>query len=1022
MKNIYLIAFFALLTSFGYSQASFVSKAGVKTVSWNNPDHWDVFGTDDDGNNWPDANDDVYITDSANVTINCTSCTFECNNLFLNPNVYNTEDNAVLLITGFGFFGTGPVLNVLGDLTMEGSNTGSSSYYSLINIDNQKGKLTVSGDIIMSTFITNGLGAQIIFSKKGTINMGGNFSFPLGEEGKITGGNLGGTFNFNGSSTQTIPLNAATNFVFCNIISNNTSATGLTIDADLDGTNSNGNLTIAAGATFTDGGFNVVLDGDTDDDPAGNLDNSGTYNASGTLDIAGNFTNSGTFTSTGCNTNLEGNFTNSGTYTSATGDVFTFDGTTGTNTIDGATDWYELVINHTGTGVDVNTGAQTIKSILDLDAGTFSVDAAASLTLLSDATGTAQLDEIETGATWESSSIMTVQRYVAKVAQSFTSLGSPVSGTTLASWQDDNILYTGDGAGSFTGANYENFGWHNTYWYDEGAANGVMNDGFTKASTTAQAVGASNSYRAFHIYTDAIIYNLDVTGIPNTGNVTIPLAYDGGFPAAQAGWNLIANPYPCTIDFDAIFAAGMVNGYFVYNDGNANYDWYDGSDGSSLVSMTKFIPHTQGFWVRSTGLTSLPITESDKSRTDQAFYKSANANLMRIKLTGDVNNYLDATVIIENQGFSDNYEADVDIQKFLTLDPSQAPTISTATSDGYDVCFNRIPGNNISIPLTAKAGTTAQGNYTMTFDIPNTFMTGACITLEDLHTGNTVDLRTNTDYTYATSDTTTVPRFILHMVKNFNTEVVNLSCFETSDGEVAFDGTGITGSTFDLQDGLGNSVYSGVAVNDLITFSGVAGGTYEVITDYTGSCGTGSFFIEVIEPSQVIADFNFVQDTVYISQGGELEVNNLSLGTNFVWDFGDGSNSTDVNPVHTYAAPGIFQVMLTADNDNIGGCTQIISKNVVVMNGPLSIDDLLVENSFNAFVNSGIIVVDFTFESNTNIELSLIDINGKTIISKEDNVSSSRINLINTNEISSGVYFVKVKSNEVTSSKKLIVK
>ena len=30
-----------------------------------------------------------------------------------------------------------------------------------------------------------------------------------------------------------------------------------------------------------------------------------------------------------------------------------------------------------------------------------------------------------------------------------------------------------------------------------------------------------------------------------------------------------------------------------------------------------------------------------------------------------------------------------------------------------------------------------------------------------------------------------------------------------------------------------------------------------------------------------------------------------------LWDFGDGATSTEENPVHTYAAPGIYTVVLT---------------------------------------------------------------------------------------------------------------
>lgn len=43
--------------------------------------------------------------------------------------------------------------------------------------------------------------------------------------------------------------------------------------------------------------------------------------------------------------------------------------------------------------------------------------------------------------------------------------------------------------------------------------------------------------------------------------------------------------------------------------------------------------------------------------------------------------------------------------------------------------------------------------------------------------------------------------------------------------------------------------------------------------------------------------------------------NSSTNATSFSWDFGDGGTSTDVNPVYTYLASGIYTVVLTATND-----------------------------------------------------------------------------------------------------------
>lgn len=44
--------------------------------------------------------------------------------------------------------------------------------------------------------------------------------------------------------------------------------------------------------------------------------------------------------------------------------------------------------------------------------------------------------------------------------------------------------------------------------------------------------------------------------------------------------------------------------------------------------------------------------------------------------------------------------------------------------------------------------------------------------------------------------------------------------------------------------------------------------------------------------------------------------NSYNAPTDFLWDFGDGSTSTEANPLYTYAAPGSYNTCLTASNAN----------------------------------------------------------------------------------------------------------
>ncbi len=54
--------------------------------------------------------------------------------------------------------------------------------------------------------------------------------------------------------------------------------------------------------------------------------------------------------------------------------------------------------------------------------------------------------------------------------------------------------------------------------------------------------------------------------------------------------------------------------------------------------------------------------------------------------------------------------------------------------------------------------------------------------------------------------------------------------------------------------------------------------------------------------------------------------------TSYLWDFDDGSSSTDQNPVHAFALPGVYQVQLTAANS--AGCVNSATKPVAVYSKP----------------------------------------------------------------------------------------
>lgn len=129
--------------------------------------------------------------------------------------------------------------------------------------------------------------------------------------------------------------------------------------------------------------------------------------------------------------------------------------------------------------------------------------------------------------------------------------------------------------------------------------------------------------------------------------------------------------------------------------------------------------------------------------------------------------------------------------------------------------------------------------------------------------------------------------------------------------------TGVAPLTYewDLGDGTNSTV-----LNPSHTYASI--GNYDIyltVTDSKG-CSKDTILYNFINVSNVIAGFN-VNDTV--CKGQSASFTNSSIGgTQFIWDFGDGTaTSTLQNPTHTFANSGTYSVTLVATetaqcNDN----------------------------------------------------------------------------------------------------------
>ncbi|MDA9182724.1 PKD domain-containing protein, partial [Saprospiraceae bacterium] len=89
-------------------------------------------------------------------------------------------------------------------------------------------------------------------------------------------------------------------------------------------------------------------------------------------------------------------------------------------------------------------------------------------------------------------------------------------------------------------------------------------------------------------------------------------------------------------------------------------------------------------------------------------------------------------------------------------------------------------------------------------------------------------------------------------------------------------------------------------------------GFFDVSLVVTAPAGTD----EIILENFIIVSALPTSDFVAVNSMQVVTFTNNSIGANsYLWDFGDGNTSTDINPIYTYTSEGTYNVTLTATNE-----------------------------------------------------------------------------------------------------------
>ncbi|GAB3916170.1 hypothetical protein GCM10028826_32240 [Mucilaginibacter boryungensis] len=730
--------------------------------------------------------------------------------------------------TGTGGMTFAAITNTGGTIT-----NGSTAAMSVSGAVSNTGTIskTNTGTVTFNAAVTNSSGGSIVQNGSSGLL---TFSNTLSNTGTVSQTNTGGitfTGNVTNNSGGSISQTAAGPIIFTGDLTNSSGAT-LTLGSGsttLNGTGTNTNSgTITAGA--------------------GALDiNAPTFTNNGTLTLAGGATtiasttfnqgSAATFTAGTGTLNFDGaaqSINNANTTTPIAFGNVTFSGS-GTKTL-----------NSTGTGLFqiASTGTLTVSSPVTLACGTNL------LTLKSDATATASLDKI-TG-TAAITGTVTAERYIPAGNRGYRILSSPVWSITGSSpysglksydlnYMKLYTLITGPvpASNGFTTSTLNN---PSVFAYNETLTTPVTNNistsdykGFASTSeympigngvlffyrgnqNITKTGGSGNAFTSPYPTPEAT--TLINTGTIPTGTITVnrpvfPASstyYNvkntaAGSPGPQItgsstslsytvtslpgtdGFNMLGNPYPSTIDLEALvyntdFAGLSGNStatFYTLNPANTNgFGTYTrsgtGATGTALNGGSRYVLSGEGFFVKAASTSAyFKFTEASKTtypssgNTPSVFGLKEKNPAVKIKLIQDAT-YYNETLLTFNKDNKSTFTEDEDVAYLAA--PSQQVFMYSSSDEGTSCVINRLPALENIKPIKLYAEGAVTGTYTMEFSNVNTIDSRYRIFLKDSFKKDSLDVTNNTTYSFnidrANTTTYGANRFTLVVYKDNN--------------------------------------------------------------------------------------------------------------------------------------------------------------------------------------------------------------------------------------------------------------
>lgn len=433
-------------------------------------------------------------------------------------------------------------------------------------------------------------------------------------------------------------------------------------------------------------------------------------------------------------------------------------------------------------------------------------------TLKSDASGSAAVDQLASGAKMSGS--YNVERYITGGSTSYRGyrlLSSPTnisSSTTGGGNIDIGYLNNSSGtalSGALTGGpggTGKGFSVTNTtpaiYFYREDVVPGTgTNAGKNKGVTAVYSSGATSSVDIATGSTTAsstnytipvgngfIFYNIGSTGqstnatssTSSPANYTITsigtlnqstITFKNWYTAASTlsytsslttnkGFNMVGNPYPCSLDLNTFYTDNSTNiqpSIYVLSTPGQTYVTYNGSTGAkSDPSASRYVASGQGMFVQAKSAGALLFKETQKAASQQL---TGSTLLMgkpvnEASISGFFMKVEQDSVIHDYCGiYFDGDSDDFDANDAIDLDGSSPKVyMSSYTADGQRTAINSFSDYKNGKTIKLYVAATTNGLYKLKIEQIRNIDAIYDIWLKDNFKHDSLDLRSNDTYSF----------------------------------------------------------------------------------------------------------------------------------------------------------------------------------------------------------------------------------------------------------------------------------